>query len=74
MEPMQHPVQWLLEVLSLGRGHEFNYSSTCSAKVMNEWSCTSGHLVTLYAMDCIILMLSLPQTIKQDALHNVPAQ
>ena len=32
-------------------GHEFDYSPTCSAKVKNEWNCTSVLLVSFCAMD-----------------------
>lgn len=31
-----------------GGGHEFDYSPTCSAKVMNEWICTSVLLVSCH--------------------------
>ena len=50
---MQHPVHWVLGVLSVGwgGGHEFDYSLTYSAKVMYEWNCTSALLVSFYAID-----------------------
>jgi hypothetical protein len=50
----QPPVHWVPGAASWvvkWLGCEFNYSGPCSAKVKNEWSCTSVLLICLQGMD-----------------------
>jgi hypothetical protein len=49
----QPPIQWEPPFYPMVKqmGYEFNNSSPSSAKVKNEWSCTSAPPISLHGMD-----------------------